>query len=41
MDILEKLDEKDKTSSKRGAFYYVFNKEKYDKLLQNGFFFSL
>ncbi|MCD7936040.1 MAG: NUDIX domain-containing protein [Tannerellaceae bacterium] len=41
MDILEKLEEKDKASSKRGAFYYMFNKEKYDKLLQDGFYFSL
>ncbi|MDR2953657.1 MAG: NUDIX domain-containing protein [Prevotella sp.] len=41
MDILEKLDEKDKSSSKRGAFYYTFNKEKYDKLLERGYYFSL
>ncbi|MDR0748915.1 MAG: NUDIX domain-containing protein [Tannerellaceae bacterium] len=41
MDILEKLDEKDKKSSKRGAFYYMFNKEKYDKRLEDGFYFSL
>jgi len=41
MDILEKQEEKDKSSSKRGAFYYTFNKEKYDQLLQKGFYFSL
>jgi len=41
MDILEKLDEKDKSSSKRGAYYYKFNKEKYDCLLEEGFYFSL
>ena len=41
MDILEKLNEKDKKSSKRGAFYYMFNKEKYDRLLDQGFYFSL
>jgi ADP-ribose pyrophosphatase len=41
MDILEKLEEKDKKGSKRGAFYYMFNKEKYDKLLEHGFYFSL
>lgn len=41
MDILEKLDEKDKGSSKRGAFYYQFNKEKYDQLIQQGLHFSL
>lgn len=27
--LLDKLDEKDKESSKKGAFYYKFNKEKY------------
>jgi hypothetical protein len=26
MNILEKQEEKDKVSSKRGAFYYTFNK---------------
>jgi hypothetical protein len=41
MDILEKQDDKDKSSSKRGAFYYTFNKEKYDQLLQKGYYFSL
>ncbi len=32
MGVLNKLDEKDKESSKRGAFLYKFNKEKYDYL---------
>ena len=41
MDILERLDEKDKSSSKRGAYYYRFNKEKYDHRLEGGFDFSL
>ncbi len=41
MDILEKLEEKDKSSSKRGAFYYTFNKEKYDDLQHKGVCFSL
>jgi hypothetical protein len=40
MDILEKLDEKEKTTSKKGAYYYKFNKEKYDSRLENGFNFS-
>jgi hypothetical protein len=40
MDILEKLDDKDKNNSKRGAYYYKFNKEKYDKGLEEGFNFS-
>lgn len=34
MDILEKLEEKDKNSSRRGAYYYTFNMEKYNKLLR-------
>ncbi len=37
MNILEKLDEKDKSNSKKGAFYYTFNKEKYDQLLEQGY----
>jgi ADP-ribose pyrophosphatase YjhB (NUDIX family) len=41
MEILEKLDEKDKSSSKRGAFYYRYNKEKYDQLVEQGLHFSL
>lgn len=41
MDILEKTEEKDKSSSRKGAFFYKFNKEKYDKLLDEGYFFSL
>ncbi|MDR2970183.1 MAG: NUDIX domain-containing protein [Tannerellaceae bacterium] len=41
MGILEKLDEKDRRNSRRGAFYYMFNKEKYDQLLEQGFYFSL
>ncbi len=41
MDILEKLEEKDKSSSKRGAFYYNYNKEKYDQLIEQGLHFSL
>lgn len=41
MDILEKLDEKDKSSSRKGAFYYKFNKQKYDQLIEQGMHFSL
>ena len=41
MDILDKLEEKDKSSSKRGAFYYVFNKEKYKAFIESGNRFSL
>ncbi len=41
MDILVKLEEQDKSFSKRGAFYYKYNKEKYDQLIQQGLHFSL
>lgn len=41
MNILEKQEDKDKFNSKRGAFYYKFNKEKYDQFLQKGSYFSL
>jgi ADP-ribose pyrophosphatase YjhB (NUDIX family) len=37
MDVLEKLNEKDKNNSKKGAFYYTFNKEKYDTLVEQGY----
>ena len=37
MNILERTDEKDKSRSKKGAFYYTFNKEKYDHLLEQGY----
>ncbi|MDD3872057.1 MAG: NUDIX domain-containing protein [Bacteroidales bacterium] len=41
MDLLDKLEEKDKTSSKKGAFLYRFNQEKYNELLAKGFYFSV
>lgn len=41
MDILEKLEEKEKLTSKKGAFYYRFNKEQYELLRENGFYFNL
>lgn len=41
MELLDKLDEKDKSSSKKGAFLYKFNKIKYEELLAKGFYFSL
>jgi 8-oxo-dGTP diphosphatase len=41
MDILEKLDEKEKETSKKGAYYYRFIKERYKKLIRNGFYFNL
>jgi hypothetical protein len=41
MEILEKLEEKEKETSKRGAYYYRFNKERYEKLKLKGFYFNL
>jgi 8-oxo-dGTP diphosphatase len=41
MDILEKLDEKEKETSKKGAYYYRFIRERYKKLVENGFYFNL
>lgn len=41
MDVLEKLEAKDKSTSKKGAFLYRFDKKRYNKLLQDGFLFDL
>lgn len=41
MNLLEKLDEKEKETSKKGAFYYRFNKEKYNELAHKGFNFEI
>lgn len=41
LNVLEKLDEKDKTTSRRGAFLYKFNYENYQKLLKDGFNFEI
>ena len=41
MGILEKLDEKERETSKKGAYYYKFEKDRYEKLKQNGFYFNL
>jgi 8-oxo-dGTP diphosphatase len=41
MEILEKLEEKEKETSKKGAYYYKFNKDSYERLKQNGFYFNL
>lgn len=36
LGILNKLDEKEKESSRKGAFYYIFDKDKYGRLHQEG-----
>ncbi|MFB6319248.1 NUDIX domain-containing protein [Saccharicrinis sp. FJH54] len=41
MGVLEKLEEKDKISSKRGAFLYRFNEEKYIDLSDENFSFGM
>ena len=41
MGILEKLDEKERETSKKGAYYYKFNQDRYERLKQNGFYFNL
>jgi len=39
--LLVKLSEKDKESSKKGAFYYKFDHTKYQKYTEQGFHFEL
>ena len=41
MNLLQKLDEKEKKTSKKGAFLYRFDKRKYKRLLEKGFHFEL
>ena len=41
MNLLEKLEVKERETSKKGAWYYRFNEEKYRELTRNGFFFNL
>ena len=41
MNLLDKLDEKDRKGSKKGAFYYMFNPEKYRNFTQMGFSFEV
>ena len=39
--LLVKLNEKDKDSSKKGAFYYKFDHKKYQKFAEQGFMFQI
>lgn len=41
MDILEKLREKDKSTSRKGAYLYRFNQQNYEALLREGIHFEL
>jgi len=40
-NVLQKLDEKDKSSSRRGAFLYKFDDIQYQKLLKSGYNFEV
>jgi 8-oxo-dGTP diphosphatase len=39
LNVLNKLEEKEKESSRKGAFYYVFDEAKYNKLKNEGLSF--
>ncbi len=41
LNVLIKLDEKDKSSSRRGAFLYKFDNKNYQKLLKSGYNFEI
>jgi hypothetical protein len=41
MPFLVKLNEKDKLSSRKGAFLYTFDSKEYEKAILNGFCFNL
>ena len=41
MELLEKLNEKEKETSKKGAWYYRFNPQKYQSFLEKGFSFEI
>ena len=40
-NVLIKLEEKDKTSSRRGAFLYKFDDKTYQRLIQSGYNFEI
>lgn len=41
MELLDKLPIKDKSTSRKGAYLYAFNKEKYNNLTAKGLFFDV
>ena len=41
MNLIEKQEDKERETSKKGAWYYRFNADKYTELTRNGFFFNL
>ena len=40
-DILTRTEEKDKSTSKKGAYLYKFNKDKFDEFVAKGYNFEL
>jgi len=40
-DVLKKFNEKEKMNSKKGAFLYQFNRDKYDDLIDSGYSFGV
>jgi hypothetical protein len=41
LNVLKRLDEKDKSNSKKGAYLYMFEDERYRQLLKSGYDFEL
>lgn len=41
MDVLIKLEEKDKSGSKKGAFLYKFDRNRYEELVNSGVYFTI
>lgn len=41
MGLLKQLDEKEQNVARKAAFYYSFDKQKYEELMQKGFHFEL
>ena len=39
--VLQKLDEKEKKSSKKGAYFYRFDQDMYNRLIENGYSFEV
>jgi len=41
MGVLVKLEEKDMSGSRKGAFLYRFDKRKYERLIEKGYNFTI
>jgi hypothetical protein len=39
-ELLDRLEKKDKSTSKKGSFLYKFNNETYKKLQKEGYYFD-